>query len=96
MQEIEVTGASDLALLFYTKCVFVYYNYTHIYAWKMNSCLKFKLLIMIIFQSTWPQLDISPFSYQSYSVIALTLRYLVVPIFTVANCFCLAYPSQYI
>ena len=34
---------------------------------------------MIIFQSTWPQLDISSCSYQSYSVIALILLYLQCP-----------------
>ena len=34
---------------------------------------------MIIFQSTWPQLDISSCPYQSYSVIALILLYLAVP-----------------
>ena len=45
---------------------------------------------MIIFQSTWPQLDISPCSYQSYSVIALILLYLAVPFFTATGCFCLA------
>ena len=31
---------------------------------------------MIIFQSTWPQLDISSCSCQSYSLIALILLYL--------------------
>ena len=36
-------------------------------------------LIMIIFQPNWPQLDISPYSYQSYSVIALMLLCLAVP-----------------
>ena len=36
---------------------------------------------MIIFQSTWPQLDISSCSYQSYSVIALILLYLAAPFF---------------
>ena len=46
---------------------------------------------MIIFQSPWPQLDISSCSYQSYSVIALSLLYLVVPFFTAIGCFCLAY-----
>ena len=45
---------------------------------------------MIIFQSTWPQLDISSFSYQSYSVIALILLYLAAPFFTATGCFCLA------
>ena len=39
------------------------------------------ILIMIIFQSTWPQLDISPCSYQSYSVIVLILLCLAVPFY---------------
>ena len=46
---------------------------------------------MIIFQSTWPQLDISSCSYQSYSVIALILLYLAVPFFTATGCLCMAY-----
>ena len=45
----------------------------------LTSC--FNILIMIIFQSTWPQLDISSCSYQSYSVIALILLYLAAPFF---------------
>ena len=46
---------------------------------------------MIIFQSTWPQFDISSCSYQSYSVIALILLYLAAPFFTATGCFCLAF-----
>ena len=34
---------------------------------------------MTIFQSAWPQLDISPCSYQPNSVIALILLYLTTP-----------------
>ena len=34
--------------------------------------------MMTIFQSAWLQLDISPYSYQSYSVIALILFCLAV------------------
>ena len=36
---------------------------------------------MILFQSTWLQLDISPCSYQSYLVIVLILRCLATPFF---------------
>ena len=44
---------------------------------------------MTIFQSTWPQVDISPCSYQLYSYIDSTL--LAAPFFMAASCFCLAY-----
>ena len=40
------------------------------------------IILVIIFQSTWPQLDISSCSCQSYSVIALILLYLAAPFFT--------------
>ena len=46
---------------------------------------------MTTFQSTWLQLDISPYSYQSYSVIILLILYLAVPLFTATGCFCLVY-----
>ncbi len=46
---------------------------------------------MMIMLSTWPQLDISPCSYQSYSVIVLILLYLAAPFFTAQGCFCLPY-----
>ena len=58
----------------------------------LTSC--FNILIMIIFQSTWPQLDISSCSYQSYSIIALILLYLAAPFFTATGCFCLAFLLQ--
>ena len=48
-------------------------------------------MIMIISQSTWLQLDISPCSYQSYSVTVLILLCLAVLFFTATRCFCLAY-----
>ena len=48
---------------------------------------------MIIFQSTWPQLDVSPCSYQSYSVIAMILPCLAEPFFIATSCFCLAYDT---
>ena len=44
---------------------------------------------MIIFQSTWSQLDISSCSCQLYAVIALILLYLAVPFFTATGCFLL-------
>ena len=55
----------------------------------LTSC--FITLIMTIFRSAWPQLDITPCSYQSNLVIALILLYLSVPFFTAPSCFCLAY-----
>ena len=49
------------------------------------SC--FNTLIMTIFQSTWPQLDISPCSYQSNSVKALILLCLAMPFLQIQTVF---------
>ena len=64
--------SSSLQLATYSKGKLYPLGHNLISVLFLTSCL----LIVIMFQSTWPQLDISPCSYQPYSVIALILLYL--------------------